>query len=195
LSISREFGSGGHEIAELLSQRFELPMYDHNFLREIAKSRNLDHQELEKYDETSKKSFGTRTVRGLTSNHAENVAHLQFDYIRKMAGDGKSFIIVGRCSETVLKGNPALVSIFVLGDMENRIERIARLYNVSDTKALEMIKERDKTRKTYHNTYSHIKWGDSRNYDICINSSRMPIENTVDIIENYVKERQKLMKA
>ena len=77
ISVGREFGSGGHEIAEKLSKLYELPLYDHNLLRELATERNLDHDSLAEFDETKKRKGLFRTVRGMNSSPAYNVAQLQ----------------------------------------------------------------------------------------------------------------------
>ncbi len=191
ISIGREFGSGGRVIAKGLSERFGIPFYDKDILREIAAERNVDVKTLQEYDEVPKTMFFSRTVRGYSNSPEENIAHLQFNYLRKMAEDGKSFVIVGRCSEEVLKEYDALIPIFVLGDMDKKIERIQQLHHLTEEEAEDMILSTDKKRKGYHNYYCKRKWGDSRNYDLCINSSRLGIEGTVDILESYIRERIK----
>ena len=137
----------------------------------------------------------SRTVRGMNNSPEQNVAQLQFDYLRKKADSGESFVIVGRCSETILKGNTGLISIFVLGDMETKIERIMRLYQKSRKDAEELILEKDRKRKKYHNSHCRIKWGDSRNYDLSINSSRLGIEESVRILSQYIDARRKMQEA
>lgn len=192
ISIGREFGSGGHEIGERLAKRFQIPFYDHHLMEEIAEIRDLDHEALAQYDEENQqKPPITRTVRGMSSDHAKNIAEIQFDHMKKMAADGKSFVIIGRCSEEILKGHPALISFFMLADIDNKIQRIARIYKVSEDEAAEMIQERNKKRMTYHNTYCKMKWGDARNYDLCVNTSRMDVDRIVDFLEGYIRERRK----
>ena len=173
IAVSREFGSGGHEIADILAKKFNIPIYDNNLLTEIANSKNLDVDTLEKYDEKPKNIFLSRSVRGYSNSLSEVLAQMQFDYIRELANKGESFVIVGRCAETVLKNHPALVSIFVLADKESKITRVSK---------------HNKKRKTYHNRYCEDKWGDSRNYDVCVNSAKLGIERTADILEEYIKE-------
>ena len=114
ISIGREFGSGGHEIAEMLAERFELNLYDKNLLEQIANDKNLNVKNLEKYDEKPRNMWMTRTVRGYSNSAEENLANMQFEYLKKAAADGESFIVVGRCAETILKNNPALISMFIL---------------------------------------------------------------------------------
>ena len=192
ISIGREFGSGGHEIATQLAERFGLTLYDANLLEAVAAERKIHNGELEKYDEQPKKRLFSRRVGEYSSSMEEHIAQMQFDYLRKMADSGKSFVIVGRCAETVLRGYPALISIFVLGDDDQKIARVKRVYKLeSDEEARRMMERENRVRKYYHNSYCKIKWGDSRNYDLSINSSRMGIDRTVDMLETYIKERMK----
>lgn len=189
ISIGREFGSGGHEIAEKLSKKFNLPLYDYNLLREIADEKNVHIDNLEPYDEVPKKGFGSKTVRGYSNSPHENIAYMQFNYLKKIATDGKSFIVVGRCAEEALKNCNGLITIFILGDIETKINRISKLHNLSAKQAKELILEQDKRRKRYHNHFCEGKWGDSRNYEFSINSSKLGIETTTDFIEDYINKR------
>ena len=189
ISVSREFGSGGHEIAEILAKRFDIPIYDSNLLEEIANSKNLDADTMEKYDEKPKNVLLSRRVRGYSNSLSEVLVQMQFDYIRELANKGESFVIVGRCAETVLKNHEALVSIFVLADMESKIARVSKHNEISRSEAEAMIIMQNKKRKMYHNRYCEGKWGDSRNYDVCINSAGLGVERTANVLESYIKER------
>ena len=100
-------------------------------------------------------------------------------------------MIVGRCSEDILKEYKGLISIFVLGDLEEKVKRIMDREHVDRMKAEESIAHHDRKRKTYHNHFCQGKWGDSRNYDLSINSSTLGIEETVNIIDTFVKAKQK----
>ncbi len=191
ISIGREFGSGGHAIGEILAEKFSLPLYDNNLLREITMAKELDLTELERYDEMPKRPLFSRSVRGYSNSPEENIAALQFDYLKSMAERGKSFVIIGRCSETVLKEFKSLISIFVLADYDCKIRRIKNKYILPHYEAELMIKQKDMARKAYHNNHSPVKWGDSRNYDITINSSRLGVEGTADMLEYYIRERIK----
>ena len=98
-------------------------------------------------------------------------------------------MIVGRCSEIVLKDNPNLISIFVLGDREAKIERVMQIYELDARHAEERMIEKDRRRKSYHNSHCKVKWGDSRNYDLSISSSRLGVEETVESLKNYIDAR------
>ena len=187
ISIGREFGSGGHVIAEDLARRFDLPLYDSNLLQHIAEEKDIAHEQLKKYDEKPKLKLFSRTVRGHSNSIQQHVAQMQFDYLKQLSQSGKSFVIVGRCSETILKGNPNLVTIFVLGDPECKVKRVMERYELSERDAQLMCKKGDLERKLYHNNFCPGKWGDSRNYDLSINSSRLGLEKTADMLETFIQ--------
>lgn len=194
ISVGREFGSGGHEIAEYLAETFHLPLYDRNLLGEVIMEKNpafgkSELEELERYDELTKNPLFSRTIRGYNNSPEENIAEMQFEYLQKKAKQGESFVIVGRCAETVLKGYPGLVSIYILADAEVKTERIARINGISRMEAEVLRKRTDRERKSYHNYYCVHKWGDSRNYDICMNSSRLGIPGTADVLADYIGQR------
>ncbi len=189
ISVSREFGSGGHEIAEKLAESFGIKLYDKNILQNIAQAKNVDVENYEKYDEVPRKIVFSRTVKGLSNSMEENIAQMQFRYLEDKANAGESFVVVGRCAETMLKYHPALVSVFVLSDWEAKVERVMRIYELSKEEAESFIYRNDRKRKEYHNYYCKIKWGDSRNYDISVNSSRLGEEETVLMLKDYIDKR------
>lgn len=121
----------------------------------------------------------------------DNLAQLQFDFQRERAAKGKSFVIVGRCSETVLRDVPGMISIFINGDMDAKVERISRIYDMPAKEAEKFIKEKNQKRKRYHNSHCESTWGDSRNYDLSINSSKLGVDGTVDILIQYIDARRK----
>lgn len=189
IAISREFGSGGHEIAERIAKDLGLKFYDRNMLDEIAKENNIQIEYLEKYDEKPKKLLLSRRVGAYSNSIEEIVAEMQFEYLRKKADSGESFVIVGRCAETVLKDVEGLITIFITGDMPVRIAYVEEQFHLNETEAIIKLKRHDKKRRQYHNRHSDHEWGDSGNYDMCINSSRLGLEKTTAILEEYIKAR------
>lgn len=191
ISLGREYGSGGHEIAEKLSKHYGIQLFDHNLLDEIAAKKNVNMDHLKELDEKYKNPLSSRTVRGFSSSPEENLLYLQFDFLRDKADSGESFVIVGRCSETILKQYDSMVSIFILGDRDKRIERIMRLYHLTESEAVKKIREKDIQRRRYHNSFCVRKWGDCRNYDISLNSSRLGIDGSVKLLADYIDSRRK----
>ena len=195
ISLGREYGSGGHEIAKKLAEHYGLPLYDHNLLDEVCKEKHLSVEELSEYDETKKIRLFDRKVRGLSTNPEDNVAKLQFDFLKNKAAAGESFVVVGRCAEWVLKDCPALVTFFICGDKETKVQRIMDLHNLSRHDAEVFCNEKDRRRKAYHNSHAELHWGDSRNYEICINSSKLGVDETFEVIKEYVDKRLKNREA
>lgn len=189
VAVSREYGSGGHYIALQLAERLKLPIVDYDVFYEMAKAKGIDLHKMRAYDETKKKPFIHRTVRGMSNSPEEALAQMQFDFMREKARSGESFVIVGRCSDTVLKEYEGLVSFFITGDLGARVKRIQEVRAFNEADALAAVRRHDRSRSAYHNHHSEMKWGDSRNYDMCINSSRIGIDKTVDVIEMYIRDR------
>lgn len=189
ISVGREFGSGGHVIAEELSKRFDIPLYDHNLLDKIAEEMGIENHEFHKFDERPKISFFNRKLKGHSTSMGDHLVRMQFKFMQNKADNGESFVIVGRCAEHHLSHNKNMVTIFVLGNKEEKIKRVMEVYNLSEKEAEAKAKRKDLARKTYHNNYCKGKWGDSRNYHISINSSILGIDKTVDILETFIKER------
>lgn len=190
ISIGREFGSGGHEIANKLAERLNLKLYDRNLLHDVANEHGMNAEELLPYDEAQKTVLASRTVRGFSNSNEKNIAEMQFKFLKQKAKDGESYVIVGRCAEEILKEFPCLVSLFVIADMNCRIERVQKIYNLTKDGAEEMIKKQDKARSKYHDKHCQGKWGDSKNYDLSINSSRLGIDGTFEMLAAYVNARK-----
>ena len=146
ISVGREFGSGGRVIAEALAKRFGITIYDRHLITEIAQETGLTPKEIEKYNEHPKHLLTSRTVRGLSNSIEDNIADMQFKFLREKAASGESFVVVGRCSETKLKKYPALVSLFVLGDISEKVKRVMKVYSLSEEEAQRLITKKDKKR-------------------------------------------------
>lgn len=189
ISVGREFGSGGRVIAEELAKRLNLPIYNRHLITEIADKTGMSASEVEKLDETPKSRLTSRRVRGFSNSIEDNIAEMQFNFIRQKAESGESFVVVGRCSESKLRDLDCLVSLFIIGDMECKIKRVMQVYELNKEEAADFITKKDKKRKRYHNYHVGMHWGDSRLYDLTINSSRLGIDKTIDFLESYIKTR------
>ena len=199
VSIGRQLGSGGKEIGEKLAKKLGISFYDKKLLEEAAKESGLDTATFEGADEKESDSFFSNIValrHSVTSYFVGNencmdsdkLFQIQSETIRNIA-DRESCIIIGRCSEYVLREHPNLISVFITADKEERIARIAMKEKVDSEKAKEMIERGDKERKSYHDYYSTTEWGMAHNYDLCINSSLLGIDNTVEFLFEYITHR------
>lgn len=189
ISVGREFGSGGRVIAEELAKRFDIPLYDRHLITEIAEKMGMTAEQVEKYNEAPKLKILSRRVNGYSNSIEDNIAEMQFKILDEKASSGESFVVVGRCSETKLKKYKGLVSLFILGDKEEKVKRVMKVYELDEDEAEHFMNKKDKKRKHYHNYHCSGSWGDSRLYDLSINSSKLGIDKTVDMLEAYIKAR------
>ena len=189
ISISREYASGGHDIAEKIAAHFGVELYDKNILDAIGAEKGVDLTSFKRADEKIMNVLTSRTVNGFNSSPEYALAQMQFDFIKEKAESGESFVICGRCADYVLKENPALISVFVLADDLAKTERIMKIEDCSMPQAIKLIEKRNRGRKEYHNQFCKTKWGDSRCYDMCINSTRLGIDATADFLIDYIEKR------
>ena len=115
----------------------------------------------------------------------------QFDAIKKIADEGPC-ILVGRCADYALESYDNVVNVFIHADLDARIRRIARIYNLTDAKAKDMIIKTDKKRASYYNYYTNKEWGNAKGYDLCLNSGKLGVEGTVAAIKEYIALREKV---
>ena len=201
ITIGRQSGSGGKEIGQKVAEKLGVKCYDNELLALAAKESGLCEELFQSHDERPTKSFLYSLVMdsysfGYTSsgymdmpiNHKIFLA--QFEAIKALA-DREPCVIVGRCADYALEDYPNRVSIFVTGDDKAKIKRLAERNNVSEAKAKEIMMKTDKERSSYYNYYSSKKWGDVRSYDLCVNSSVLGIEGTVDLIIYFANAKLK----
>lgn len=192
IALGREFGSGGHIVAQKLAEHYDIPLYNKEFMAEVAKDGEYSKEILEMFDERHVNlAFIPVRIDGPTVTLEQNVAFKQFDFLQKKANqDKESFVIVGRCADQILKDNPNMVSVFILGDKEGKMKRVMEREGIDKKSALSRMKKVDKMRKTYHNFYCENKWGDSRSYDLCINTTKIDFDTAENIIINYVDSKK-----
>lgn len=191
ISIGRQHGSGGREIARLLAQKLGIKCYDKEIVDEAAKHSDFSRDLINAYDEKRMSAFMLHAGGyGLNENFRLNmqVVSAQFDAIREIASKGDC-IFVGRCADYILRDRSDLVSVFILGDMDERLKCLERRQGLDEAAARKKIKEVDKDRSSFYKYYSDQVWGDAQNYDLCINSSRLGVEGTVKVIMDYIKAR------
>ena len=191
ISIGRQHGSGGREFARLLAQELGIKCYDKEIVDEAAKHSDFSRDLINAYDEKRMSAFMLHAGGyGLNENFRLNmqVVSAQFDAIREIASKGDC-IFVGRCADYILRDRSDLVSVFILGDMDERLKCLERRQGLDVATARKKIKEVDKDRSSFYKYYSDQVWGDAQNYDLCINSSRLGVEGTVKVIMDYIKTR------
>lgn len=191
ITIGRECGSGGLEIARRLGERLGINVYEKNIFKEIEDYFDVDTSELRDFDEKPRFKGITRTVNGYSNSAAEQVVELQREVIKAKAEEGESFVILGRCGIKALLDYPCvLVRIFVEADEDFKIGRVMAEQNLPDeAHARHYMKLVDANRRAYHDQFCSVKWGERSTYDIVVKSSKLGIDKTVDWLESYVRMR------
>lgn len=199
VTIARQYGSGGREIGERVAELLGIPLYDHELIKDAAAQGNLSEEVLTKIDESAANSLlytlamgsnmlGTATQFGYKMPINDKLFILQSDVIKKYAKSG-SCVIIGRCADYVLKGEPNLLRIFIYGDIDHRQARIRERYpEIKPAQVIDVINKTDKRRASYYNFYTGNKWGKYDNYDVAINSSTLGIEGAAAMIAASAKK-------
>ena len=196
ITISRQFGSGGHEVGEKLAKRLELPFYDKELIALAAKKSGFSEEVFSDVDEKATSSllysmvmgsyaFGTR-VPGINEMPINDKLFIQSDIIKKAAAEGPC-VIVGRCADYILREHPNCLHVFVHADKAARIKRIVGLGYCDEKKAPDFVTKKDKQRANYYNFYSNNRWDDLQNYDLTIDTSRFSVDLAVDMIIDAAK--------
>ena len=200
ITIGREFGSGGREIGMALAKKLGVKCYDKELLAITAKESGLSEEILKSLDERPTNSFlyslvmDTYAMGYSTSSYIDMPLNqkafmAQYDTIKSLA-DQESCVIVGRCADYALKDRDDCYTVFIKASMDAKIKRVSRIYDLSEDKAKDLIVKNNKKRANYYNFYANRKWGDSRTYDLCLDSSVLGIEKTVELLASYIEIRQ-----
>ena len=189
ITISREFGSGGRTIAKMVAERLDYTYYDKALVERIAKESGYSQEFIERRgeDATSTSSFLFNLSRTGSGGYdgvpgiSDKLYVIQHNLIKKLPEEGPC-VIVGRCSDYILKDSMDSLHVFIYADAQFKADRIVRLYGEREDVPEKRLEEKDKKRKVYYKNYTGRIWGMSNNYDISLNSGKLGIENCVDII-------------
>ena len=197
ITIGRQLGSGGKEVGLQLAEELGIKCYDKELLERAAKDSGLCQELFENNDEKPTNSFlyslvmdtysfgySSAAFADMPINHKVFLA--QFDTIKNIAKEGPC-VIVGRCADYALEERDDVLSVFIHADLEDRIKNVAKLNELTDNKAKDLIHKTDKRRASYYNYYTNKKWGDAESYDICINSSKFGVDGCVKAIKDFLE--------
>ena len=204
ITIGREYGSGGRQIGQEVAKYFGIKCYDKELLEHAANESGICKELFENHDERPTNSFLYSLVMDTYSLGYTNSAYMdmpinhkiflaQFDTIKKLA-DEESCVIVGRCADYALADYPNVVSVFICADEEVKIQELMKRHNITRDKAKDVMIKTDKQRSGYYNYYSSKRWGSSKSYNLCINSSVVGIDGAVEIIKEFAKKKQEFLK-
>lgn len=199
ISIGREFGSGGKYIGEELAKRLGIKCYDNELLKKVSSDYNIDINTLKKVDEKQKSSFWySFATNYVFSKDKVSPISVDDDLFLKQAKvieelyNKESCIIIGRCSNYILKDKDNVISVFIYAsDINFKINRKEEFEKISKISASKKIKKIDKERSEYYKYFTNQTWGDKSNYSICLDTYKLGVDNCIDILEYFVKNKIK----
>ena len=185
ITISREFGSGGRFIGEEVARKLGIAYYDKNIISQIAEKSGLSPEYIQENAELSpKKGLFAYALAGRDIT-GKSVEDMVYEAQRKVILDlakKEPCVIIGRNADYILKDRDDVLNVFIHGNMPEKIQRITDLYNVEKQKAVKMMEDTDKRRKTNYNFYTDQNWGKASNYTLCLNSSQLGYDRCEKII-------------
>jgi len=198
ITISRQFGTGGHEIGAVLAQRLGVKLLDKQILNEVASKYGMVEEAVERIEARNPlwrddfTQFYRQYMAGVEYNGQEHdqTSHQLFEAqaaaIRKIAAE-ESCVIIGRCGFYIFRDHPNAMKIFIHADDDCRKQRIARRYDMTESDAAAMIVDNDYSRELYTKTFTGLDWTDARNYDVSLNVRRFGVNGAVDFLINCIE--------
>lgn len=208
ITIGRQLGAGGLEIAKKLSEIFNIPVYDKELINIASKESGISAEFFENADESPNKKGGLFS--SIFSNIAYNnyggtpsvldereLYRIQSEIIREVASRG-SAIFVGRCADYILRDIPNCMSVFITASDKDRVARLRKsvkmngFRNLNDEQLVDYMYKEDKKRAEYYNYYTFKEWGHSSSYHLCLNSSFYGSDKCAEIIAGHIKDMMEI---
>lgn len=193
ITIGRQYGAGGRSVAASISQKLGIPVYDNDLLTEAAKESGYSPDLFKKRDE-KRHLF---SLAHLFSSRESDTPHylgddtlfqIQSDVMRDIAEKG-SCIIIGRCSNYILRDMPEALHVFLTSPLDVRVDRVVKRMGVDEETARKIIAKKEKNRIDYYNRYTLTRWGQASIYDLCMDSSILGIDGTADMIIEFAEKK------
>ena len=199
ITIARQYGSGGKTVGEMLAKAMGIPFYNDNLLKMASEESGISEQLFRQLDEKLKSSLFNRVSLDIYTGELippessdfvseKNLFNYQAEIIKRLAKT-QSCVIIGRAADFILKDYPNVVSVFVHGSKEFNLARAMEYNSMTEEEMKKFIVKTDKYRADYYKHYTGREWTDARNYDLCLNSSKLGFQKCVEEIQAYIKVR------
>ena len=192
ITISRQYGTDGHQIAKFLAEKLGIPFYDKDLISIASKETRFTEKAFDEAERTATTALGyilsnrsNRSLYGMPLN--DQMFMVQSGIIRTIADKGPA-VIIGRCADYVLSGYKPTIDIFLQASTEARTKTVMERENVSKKEAQARIARLDKSRATYYNYYTDRKWSDLNNYDIALNVSHLTAEEAAGLLATFINQ-------
>lgn len=197
VTIARQYGSGGREVGQKLSEVTGYKFYDKDLITLAAQKSGLSTDALHTVDEKAASSLlYTLALGSSVYNHGiENVNLpindklfvVQSEIIKELSCGNEGAIIVGRCADYVLAGKPNLVKVFISAEFDHRVQEVMKRHDLSESQAKDLIIKTDKRRANYYSYYTGEKWGKADKYDLVISTDKIGTDGAAKLIAEYLK--------
>ncbi len=194
ITISREYGSGGRYIGRLIADKLGIKFYDKEFITKLAEETGLSEEYIENNEQKRDALAGLNNGYYFGLDNSDELFIKEAEMIKAVANK-ESCVIIGRCSDFILKDKENVVKVFIYSNMEDKIKRATNIYGFDKSKAEKEIKRIDKLRANHYKYYTEKEWSEHSNYDICINSDVLGVEKSANLICELVKEKENVLKA
>ena len=194
ITLGRQHGSNGREIARRLAEELGYTCYDKEIVDHAADNSEYSKEIFDSYDEKRVSPYVVSTPHYMSFHEGfrlnMQVATAQFDTIRDVA-DKDNCVIVGRCADYVLRNRENVVKVFIMADHDFRVNTLANRKSITEAQAKKLLKEVDKDRSSYYKYYTDQVWGEAENYDLCIDSASIGVDGAVKVIKAYIEALNK----
>jgi len=195
ITIARQYGSGGKTIGEMLAKDMGIHFYNREILRIASDDSGINERLFAQVDERVKNSLLFSVVKNVYAGElippdsdefasSDNLFNYQAKVIKELA-EQESCVVIGRCGDFVLKDHPRLISVFIHAPFDYCIERALERSALSRKEMEKHIARVDKQRGSYYKYHTGQNWSDARNYDLCLDSSKLGFEGCVEAIKSY----------
>lgn len=192
ITISREFGSGGHTIGKMVAKKLGIPFYDSEIVEKVAQESGYDKEVIKdqgEYTSMWEKYFTTNLYAGkYVETPQDQMYRIQADIITDFAKKGPC-VIVGRCADYILEEHGVkCLNVFIHADVKHRQIRVEEKYGKTDVPIEKRLSKKDKGRKAYYRYYTDRQWGDYKNYQLIVDSGALGEEKCVELIASVAKD-------
>ncbi len=188
ITISREYGSGGRYIGQLVADKLGIKLYDKEFVENLAVETGLTEEYIENNEQKRNALDALNSGYYFGMNNSDELFIKESELIKEIANK-ESCVIIGRCADFILKDNSNVIKVFVYSNMEDEVKRATKFYGLDEKNAKKEIKRINKLRASHYKYYTEKEWKDNSNYDICINSDVLGVEKSAELICNLIEEK------
>lgn len=192
ITIAREYGSGGRYVGRLIADKLGIKFYDKDFIEKLAQETGLSEEYIEENEQKIGKFANFNNGYYIGLNNSDELFLKESELIKELA-DKESSVIIGRCADFILKDREDVLKVFIYSDMKDKVKRATEIYGFDKIKAEKEIKRIDKLRSNHYKHYTEKEWKDHSNYDICINSDKLGVEKSAELICEMVREKEKAL--